>query len=318
MKLVLSIVIPVYNSENYIVATLYSVIETIVDGVEVIIVNDGSTDKSVDVINKHFAAELVSGQFSLIAQKNAGVSVARNTGISQSKGEYLAFVDADDLLLSNYCSEIMDVINTSNPDIIEFGYKNFVSPTDLSTASERFIHKIFGLSKTLVLQDEIFLKSTWYPWARVFKASYFDRHEFPIGVRFCEDMMCIYKIYNESDTIYLINKALYGYRINPEGATLNMKVDYLEQMILFYNSIIMEKSKHMIYLKINALYVIYRSSLELNKSIKLPFNILIDSKLVFFATLLDSSLPSRKKQILAFPNIHAKLARFKRALRNKK
>ena len=50
-------------------------------------------------------------------------------------------------------------------------------------------------------EDEIFLKSTWYPWARVFKARFFDRNEFPAGVRFCEDMMCIYKIYNESENI---------------------------------------------------------------------------------------------------------------------
>lgn len=95
----ISIIIPVYNAENYLRDCLESVrVQTYID-FEVICVNDGSIDNS-DTICSEFAN--IDSRFSLITQANAGVSVARNTGLDKAQGEYVCFVDADDIIAPRY------------------------------------------------------------------------------------------------------------------------------------------------------------------------------------------------------------------------
>lgn len=96
-----SVVIPLYNKEHYIEKTLKSVLNQTFQDFEVIVVDDGSSDKSVDV-----AKSVVSDKIHIIAQSNQGVSVARNTGIEHAKGEYIAFLDADDEWKENYLKTI--------------------------------------------------------------------------------------------------------------------------------------------------------------------------------------------------------------------
>lgn len=91
----ISVVIPLYNKEKSIASTLHSVYEQTYTDYEVVIVNDGSTDNSANVV-KDFIAH-IDDRWTLINQKNAGVSAARNSGILAAKGEYVAFLDADDL-----------------------------------------------------------------------------------------------------------------------------------------------------------------------------------------------------------------------------
>ena len=87
----ISIVIPLYNKEQQIGKTLESVFAQSFQDYEVVIVNDGSTDKSVEIVEG-----MADKRIRLINQKNSGVSAARNKGIQESRGEYIAFLDADD------------------------------------------------------------------------------------------------------------------------------------------------------------------------------------------------------------------------------
>lgn len=93
-----SVVIPLYNKERYIDATLQSVVAQTWQDYEVLLVDDGSTDGSLSLVEPF----LRDSRFRLIRQTNAGVSVARNTGINQARGEYVCFLDADDLWLPEY------------------------------------------------------------------------------------------------------------------------------------------------------------------------------------------------------------------------
>lgn len=95
MNRLVSVVIPLYNKESYIVATLQSVMNQTYANLECIIVDDGSTDKSVEMANKFISDNELS--WSLISQKNSGQTMARNYGIRQARGEYIAFLDSDDL-----------------------------------------------------------------------------------------------------------------------------------------------------------------------------------------------------------------------------
>lgn len=100
-----SVVIPLYNKEHYIEKTLHSVLKQTLQNFEIIIVDDGSTDKSLEVAKK-----VVSEKIKIIKQSNQGVSVARNTGIYHASGQYIAFLDADDEWRENYLETIEGLI----------------------------------------------------------------------------------------------------------------------------------------------------------------------------------------------------------------
>ena len=98
-KLLVSIIIPVYNKASYIKETLDSALNQIYPNTEIIVVDDGSFDGSIEILQEYF--EKYPKRIVLIDQENKGVSSATNTGIQASKGDYIQFLDADDLLSSD-------------------------------------------------------------------------------------------------------------------------------------------------------------------------------------------------------------------------
>lgn len=118
----ISVVIPLYNKEKYIVNTLQCVINQTYSDYEVIIVNDGSTDHSQQVVGDYIQSAIINSdsnkspiinyksQIRLVSQPNGGVSSARNRGIQEAKGEYIAFLDADDLWEPQYLQTVSDLV----------------------------------------------------------------------------------------------------------------------------------------------------------------------------------------------------------------
>lgn len=99
-----SVIVPVYNCEEYIGTTLDSIINQDFKNFEVIVIDDGSTDRSLEIINEKLSKSLISHQ--IIHQENSGVSSARNAGISKATGKYLVFIDGDDYVTGNHLSEL--------------------------------------------------------------------------------------------------------------------------------------------------------------------------------------------------------------------
>lgn len=118
----LSVVIPLYNKEKSIVATLQSVLAQTYTDYEVIIVDDGSTDNSLQVVRERIC-ELGTNRVRVIHQENAGVSSARNRGIEEAKGEYVAFLDGDDLWTPDYLDTLASLIKDyPNVGLYSLGY----------------------------------------------------------------------------------------------------------------------------------------------------------------------------------------------------
>ena len=107
----ISVVIPLYNKAEHIVATIESVLAQSVQALEILVIDDGSTDNSVEQVEKHFACTL-QGPLKLIQQDNAGVSAARNRGIEEASGDYIALLDADDFWAAHYLEEIVGLIQS--------------------------------------------------------------------------------------------------------------------------------------------------------------------------------------------------------------
>jgi glycosyltransferase involved in cell wall biosynthesis len=119
MNKLVSIVIPAYNVADYIGACLKSIQQQTYENWEVIVIDDGSTDQTV------VAIQAVVGQdqrFRLIRQQNGGVSVARNTGIKAATGEYLAFLDGDDMWEPTFLTQLLDAVQTDDVDMAYCGY----------------------------------------------------------------------------------------------------------------------------------------------------------------------------------------------------
>ncbi len=109
-----SIIVPVYNSEKYLDDCLKSIFNQTNQDYEIICINDGSTDKSLDILNKY------KDEIIIINQTNMGLSVARNNGVKKASGKYLLFVDSDDVI-ENKLLEKIDIVSKNNPDLIRFG-----------------------------------------------------------------------------------------------------------------------------------------------------------------------------------------------------
>lgn len=111
----ISVIVPVYNVETYLEECLDSIQNQTYTDLEVILVNDGSTDGSKAICERYCQTDK---RFRLINQSNQGQSVARNTGVTASRGEFIAFVDSDDMILANYLETLMQHMG-EDVDIVE-------------------------------------------------------------------------------------------------------------------------------------------------------------------------------------------------------
>ena len=143
-----SVIIPVFNQEKYISATLDSVLNQNFDDYEIIVVDDGSTDDSLKIINEKFSDSQIPHK--IIHQDNAGVSGARNRGIDEASGEYLLFVDGDDYILTNHLSELY------NPEY-DFSLIQLVKKTNSDVSNPHFYPE-FEMSSEDFIKLELQMK----------------------------------------------------------------------------------------------------------------------------------------------------------------
>jgi len=120
----LTVIIPIYNVEEYLKECINSIIAEEIKSLEIIGVNDGSTDKSLDILKK-IKAQNKNINIKIINQKNSGISVARNKGLKEAKGEYVYFIDSDDFLQKNGLKILLKEIEKEDADIIRGDYVEY-------------------------------------------------------------------------------------------------------------------------------------------------------------------------------------------------
>jgi glycosyltransferase involved in cell wall biosynthesis len=122
MKSLISVIIPAYNAESHMASTLDSILAQDYENIEIILVNDASTDDTISSIKN--ALKNCSRQWELIAhEQNRGVSAARNTGMAAAKGEYILFMDSDDMVETGFISALYEIVSKSDSDIAFCGYR---------------------------------------------------------------------------------------------------------------------------------------------------------------------------------------------------
>jgi len=255
----LSIIIPIYNVEKYIKECLESVLSQITPDIEVILVNDGTPDNSMSLIENilNQYSRDIQDQFVIVNQSNQGLSCARNAGLDIAKGKYIGFLDSDDKLLSRYIELVLEVIEKTNCDIIDFNV--LTSQNDILNLRPEANNSL----------DSVFKASHWYSWARVVKKDLFNKYKFTPNIYY-EDLDLTPLLYLEASTINHINEPLYWYRKNDEGITsnksqsnnqktLNSMQKIMEKYLSLFNS---TNNPYYAYLVINCLYMLHITAIK--------------------------------------------------------
>ena len=214
----ISLIIPCYNAEFSLEKCLKSVIEQDYPTLEIIIIDDGSTDNSSKIYEEF---QRKDQRIKIIKQENAGVANARNKGIKSANGEHLCFVDSDDWVEKNYCSELYRLLISENADIsiIEASYENLDGEVIFQkpTSSE----KVFDGNRALVLllEDKV-LQS--HPWGKLYKVSFLKNINFPENLKCFEDYSTLFKVFDKAIKVVKSNEKLYHYIQHEDSLSHNL------------------------------------------------------------------------------------------------
>lgn len=221
-KYILSVIIPVYNVEQYVYECLLSVIEQNYDNIEIIIVDDGSTDTSFSLC-KQIKEKYKNKHIKLIHQENKGLSVARNVGMEVASGEYIMFLDSDDMLMQNSISILVKYIEQYNADIYLY------DSTMKNETNEEVNEMEFQRSHCVVsrLMSGVEYMSNWYVHTHIFsvclclfRKDYLKNKMFLFTEgKYHEDISFSFKTVLFSDKIIYIPKNLHIRRCRPGSIT---------------------------------------------------------------------------------------------------
>ena len=215
-KIQFSIIIPVYNKANFIATCLDSILAQTYNNYEIICVNDGSTDNSLEIL-EYYARK--DSRIKVYSQENQGVSAARNFGIINAQGEYLLFCDADDKFKPELCETVALQIKKEPADVIAFGHENYVDNRFESIC----IKDIQELKKQKTLENQLNLQI--YVWEKAFRKEFILEKDinFPVGIKNAEDIIFCLQTLFKGATYSLLEEALYCYtkEINGESTFTN-------------------------------------------------------------------------------------------------
>ena len=215
----ISIIVPIYNVENYLRQCLDSILNQTYQNFECLLINDGSPDNSADICREYVSKD---SRFRYFEKENGGVSSARNLGIERSKGQYITFIDSDDWVESDYLEVLYRALIDEKADIAISTYKQF-NMTDncyyTHVWEQDYYEKIWTSQELIIVLPNIenYDSSYTVSWGKLFKSSLFDQIKFNEQRRFGEDFECSFKLYLSMKSCLYIHKALYNYRVHSES-----------------------------------------------------------------------------------------------------
>ena len=223
MDNLVSIVIPVYNVEKYIRECLDSVINQTYKNLQIILVDDGSTDNSSKICDEYAEKD---NRITVIHQKNAGAGAAKNTGLDLVKGEYFMILDSDDYVDTNMIKELLKLMNQYGVDAVQFllsytyidgvfDYPNLYPDHDNTKLSvDEFLLGLLGDWKYAIFANKIF------------KTELLKNIRFYVG-NAIDDEFFTYKLINNAQSVYVCDKTFYNYRMRKSSVMNNNKQDRL-------------------------------------------------------------------------------------------
>ncbi|MBQ3482868.1 MAG: glycosyltransferase [Clostridia bacterium] len=251
-KILVSVIVPVYNVKEYLEQCLDSIVNQTLKNIEIILVNDGSTDGSDAICEKYVASD---SRMVLIHQKNAGLAAARQAGLNVAKGEYIGFVDSDDWLEPTMYEEMYEKATEHGADIVFCNVYRDEAKKEQIYFEPGFYDRE-GMEKTifprvLAAFDENKSECTlrWCNWLRIYRRALIEEHSIHFDPRFrrCQDLPFTFECTIHAQSYYYLgDRYLYHNRMNFEslskGYTKNMWgllkpwVEYLKNVVEQYTA----------------------------------------------------------------------------------
>lgn len=226
----LSVIIPIYNSEKYIQRCIQSVINQTYKNLEIILINDGSTDNTQKILENFYKQDK---RIIIINKENEGVSAARNIGIEISSGEYIHCLDSDDWIENDMYEDMIKKIELYDLDII---VSNFYWDYDNGRYE---IKNCLPIDENIIINNKDFLKKYFfsgksYPaiWNKIFKAELYKKNNirYPSEISIGEDMVTISKLFYCAEKIGKINKTYLHYIQNSGSITKNNNITKIKEI----------------------------------------------------------------------------------------
>lgn len=219
-QVMISIIIPVYNTGKYLQECVNSVLQQSYTNIEIILVDDGSTDESGCLCDKYHEQD---SRVKVIHKKNGGLSEARNKGIEKATGQYLMFIDSDDVVNREMISKLYNNIIKFQADISICSMWWKVNEAEQEVEqNQTIITRLYEgaeIKKLLYGNDCITPVETVVAWNKLYKAELFDEIRYPVG-RFHEDEFVIHHLLAKSKRVVYTNEKLYYY-MQREGSITN-------------------------------------------------------------------------------------------------
>jgi len=242
-RTLISIIIPVYNAELYLDACLDSVLQQTYQNLEIVLVNDGSTDSSGKICRRYAEKD---NRIVFLSQENAGAAAARNRGLEASSGTYIMFVDADDLLAPGSCEAIQK--NVQGQDLVLFPGEIFCAslPSSRTPASDisqptyfESVDRSIWIRSLLGAKTGIAGYNLSSPWAKAYRKGFLDHHgiRFPEGVSIGEDLLMNLQVFLHTPRVSSVPAATYFYRQTEASAVHRYNPRFLDSDQKFYEEL---------------------------------------------------------------------------------
>ena len=243
-----SVIVPVYNVEKFLAKCLDSILNQDFDDYEIIAVNDGSTDSSLEILNEYSKK---TDKIKVINQDNKGLGGARNTGIDVASGDYLVFIDSDDYVDNQMLSQLNSVLSTNSFDILAF--ECFQVDINNNIIDFKVDSDDGSLSK---ISSKLFCTFEPTAWSKIYKRDLFisSNIRFPERLWY-EDLATVYRLIPFADKIGYLKKPLYYYVQQPGSITHSANTIRMMEIITAFNMI-------QSYFKENGFFEEYYAELE--------------------------------------------------------
>ena len=257
MNDLISVIVPVYNTEKYLRICIESILNQSYKNIELLLINDGSSDSSAEICREYLHKDKRCYYFE---KENGGLSDARNYGIERATGEYISFVDSDDFLMDLALEKLHATALLGEADLVVGGFCYFDSPDFYL-----FDRKVFGNSPITIVEKEFAINQmdelTDAPflcystaWGKLYKRSLFENIRYPLG-KYAEDQFTTWKLYLAAERIVVSNHTIYAYRKNSEGLSLNFNLSHLDYIDALEERI--EETKNLEGIDIQKTYKMY-------------------------------------------------------------
>lgn len=248
-----SIIVPVYNVEKYLEKCLNSLLEQTLEEIEIILIDDGSTDRSLDIIKKFYMKCPEKIVYKSIS--NGGAANARNVALQMAQGEYIGFVDSDDFVDLTMFEKMYFAAKDQKADIVTCGY-NRINMDDIQRR-DVMRRKCFG--HNVYQAPQLFINNVPYIWNKIFKKELIDANKISFeSFRIFEDLVFTYKLFLKANKIVRVPETLYNYVFLREDSLTYSFTEKRFDIFAAFDSLLayFEKSRASIHFETELLFIL--------------------------------------------------------------